>query len=206
MGEPPDFWGKPGFFLRVVLAIVLTLPLVGCGGGAVMAPTPTPSPTPHIVHLPSVGNAGSSPLPTPSPTAAPKPTPSGPTPLPPPVPKPGYGVQVHLLAGDVNQTLEWTRGLGVGWVKQQVEWHTIEHGPDNFDWATLDRAVDAADGFDFKILLSVSHAPDWIRPTTEESGPPADYAEFGRFMGQLAARYEGRRGVSRHGLARRGAR
>jgi polysaccharide biosynthesis protein PslG len=112
--------------------------------------------------------------------------------LPPPVPKPDYGVQVHLMAGDVEKTLRWAQGLGVGWIKQQVEWHTIEHGPGNLDWVTLDRAVEAADRLGFKLLLSVTHAPDWTRDTTLESGPPLDYAEFGRFMEQLATRYEGR--------------
>ena len=90
------------------------------------------------------------------------------------------------------ETLGWAQGLGVGWVKQQVEWHTIEHGPDDLDWETLDYAVDACQSFGFKLLLSVTHAPDWTRAVELESGPPADYAEFGRFMGQLATRYQGR--------------
>lgn len=120
-------------------------------------------------------------------------SPPGPTPLPPPVPKPRYGVQLHISPGrEAEQTLRWARGLGVGWIKQQVQWHTIEHGPDDFDWRNLDRVIEAADGFGFKVLLSVIHAPDWTRDVQLQSGPPADYAEFGRFMGQLAARYEGR--------------
>jgi hypothetical protein len=92
----------------------------------------------------------------------------------------------------MSQTLEWAQGLGVGWIKQQVEWHTIEHGPGNFEWVHLDRAVEACDAFGFELLLSVTHAPDWTRTSELESGPPADYAEFGRFMGQLATRYRGR--------------
>ncbi len=120
------------------------------------------------------------------------PTPSGPTPLPPPVPKPDYGVQIHLFAGDTGETLDWTRGLGVGWVKQQVMWHTVEHGPDDFEWEPLDRAVEACNGYGFKLLFSVIRAPDWTRTTEFESGPPSDYSEFGRFMGQLATRYRGR--------------
>jgi polysaccharide biosynthesis protein PslG len=92
----------------------------------------------------------------------------------------------------MEETLRWARGLGVGWVKQQVEWHTIEHGPDNFEWELLDLAVEACHGFGFKVLLGVTHAPDWTRNSELESGPPADYAEFRRFMGQLATRYRGR--------------
>jgi hypothetical protein len=128
----------------------------------------------------------------PEPTPTGTPVPSTPTPEGLPVPKPGYGVQVHLLAGDVKETMEWTQGLGVGWVKQQVTWHSIEHGPDDFEWAPLDVAVEACDGYGFKLLLSVVHAPDWTRVSELETGPPADYAEFGRFMEQLATRYRGR--------------
>ena len=177
----------------VTLVALLSIALVGCLGHP--SPTPglpsSPSPTAHSIYLPAVGGSI---VPTPAPLPPPtEPTsPASPTPLPPPVPKPGYGVQVHLFAGDMVETLHWAQGLGVGWVKQQVEWHTIEHGPDNFDWALLDRAVEACNGFGFKLLLGVTHAPDWTRASELESGPPVNYAEFGRFMEQLATRYRGR--------------
>ena len=92
----------------------------------------------------------------------------------------------------MDETLRWAQGLGVGWVKQQVTWHTIEHGPDNFEWEQLDWAVAACDGYGFNVLLGVVHAPDWTRASELETGPPADYAEFGRFMEQVATRYRGR--------------
>jgi hypothetical protein len=183
----------------MALGAALSAALAGCLGGPSpttgSTPSPDPTRTPHIAYLPAVINGETSPVPSstpvPSPVASEQP-PSGPTPLPPPVPKPGYGVQVHLFAGDMGETLRWAQGLGVGWVKQQVTWHTIEHGPDNFEWEPLDRAVEACAGFGFKLLLSVVHAPDWTRVSELETGPPADYAEFGRFMGQLATRYRGR--------------
>jgi hypothetical protein len=108
------------------------------------------------------------------------------------VPKPGYGIQVHLLAGDMEETLRWAQGLGVGWIKQQVEWHTIEHGPGDLDWQLLDLAVEACSDHGFRLLLGVTHAPDWTRASETEGGPPSDYAEFGRFMEQVAVRYRGR--------------
>jgi hypothetical protein len=183
----------------LALGAVLSAALVGClrGPFPTISSTPSPEPTRALrnTYLPIVIDDGASlaltSTPVPSPVASEQP-PSGPTPLPPPVPKPGYGVQIHLFAGDMGETLRWTRGLGVGWVKQQVTWHTIEHGPDDFEWEPLDRAVEACEGFGFKLLLSVVHAPDWTRVSELETGPPADYAEFGRFMGQLAARYQGR--------------
>lgn len=156
------------------------------------SPTPVPTATPYTIYMPGIEAGEASPLDTPSPLTTPTPPPS-PTPLPPPVPKPDYGVQIHLfIEGDLVQPLEWARGLGVGWVKQQVMWHTVEHGPDNFDWRQLDRIVEGCHGFGFKLLLGVIHAPDWTRAVELETGPPIDYAEFGRFMEQMAARYRGR--------------
>ncbi len=183
---------------RTALTILLLCSLFS---GCRFRPTPTPdlppSPasTPYMFYLPIVG-ADSELFPTltpaPTPTAPPTEQPlPGPATLAPPVPKPHYGIQVHLFAGDMAQTLEWARGLGVGWVKQQVEWHAIEHAPGNLNWEPLDRAVGGATAFGFKVLLGVTRAPDWTRSSQLEGGPPADYAEFGRFMGQLASRYRG---------------
>lgn len=92
----------------------------------------------------------------------------------------------------MEETLQWAQGLGVGWVKEQVQWHTIEHGPNDFDWHNLDRVVEGVNQSGFKLLLSVTRAPGWTRAPAPEGGPPVDYAEFGRFMEQLAGRYRGR--------------
>ena len=185
----------------MTLVALLSMLFAGCREPMYSPASPATPPTvgapisadasPGSIYLPAIEGGGSPPTPTAVPSPPSHPSPS-PTPLPPPVPKPGYGVQVHLFAGNVAETLEWARGLGVGWVKQQVTWHTIEHGPGDLEWEPLDRAVEACNGFGFQLLLSVVHAPDWTRSSELESGPPADYAEFGRFMEQLATRYRGR--------------
>jgi hypothetical protein len=101
-------------------------------------------------------------------------------------------VQVHLFGVDVDRVLSWARGLGVEWIKQQVEWTNIEHAPGEFEWVELDYIVDKANGYGFQLVLGVNHAPEWTRADPLEYGPPHDPAEFGRFMGILAARYQGR--------------
>jgi hypothetical protein len=92
----------------------------------------------------------------------------------------------------MDQVLSWAQGTGVEWIKQQVEWVNIEYQPGEYDWRELDRVVDKANGYGFKLMLSVNHAPAWTRAEPVEYGPPHDLAEFGRFMGVLAGRYSGR--------------
>jgi hypothetical protein len=149
-----------------------------------------------MFYLPVMGGH-SSPLPTATPRATPTvaASPLGsptPTPLPPAVFKPGWGVQLHLFGVDLDQTLAWAQGLGVQWIKQQVEWTNIEHAPGEYEWGELDYIVDRANGYGLRLMLSLNHAPEWTRSDPLEYGPPHDPAEFGRFMGLLAARYRGR--------------
>jgi len=150
----------------------------------------------NSVFLPAVvGPAAPTATATPSPTATRKPTrtpkPTA-TPLPPAVFKPGWGVQAHLFGVDIDQALSWAQGTGVEWLKQQVEWTNIEFAQGEYDWRELDKIVDKAVGYGFKLMLSVNHAPPWTRTETVEYGPPHDPAEFGRFMSTLAGRYAGK--------------
>jgi hypothetical protein len=101
-------------------------------------------------------------------------------------------VQVHLFAGDDTQTLRWAQDLGVEWVKQQVDWNLIEHGPGDLEWEQLDRTVELCDAFGFRLLLSVINAPAYLRSDPTWFGPPDDYGEFRRFTQQMAERYRGR--------------
>jgi len=168
----------------------------GCLGAADPTPPddPRPSPSPHRLYLPGVVGESGIAVPSPTPTVPPQtPTADAPTPLPPPVPKPTYGVQLHIPPEwEMEPTIRWAQGLGVGWVKDQVQWHTVEQGPDRFDWENLDRVVEGLHQAGFNILLGVTRAPDWTRAAELEGGPPADYAQFARFMEQLAGRYRGR--------------
>ncbi len=189
--------------IRFALGLLMLVIL----GVAACRPEPTPSASPgptasaSTIYLPAV-RQDQPPSPTPAatetapvsplvkPTAVP-PTPS-PTPLPPAVFKPDWGIQVHLFGVDMDQTLSWAQGTGVEWIKQQIEWVNIEYEPGAYDWRELDRIVEKANGYGFRLMLSVNHAPAWTRTDPVEYGPPNDPTEFGRFMGVLAERYRGR--------------
>ena len=177
------------------------------------APTPaadTPTTSGEQVFVP-VAPGGAAPtaepaLAYPPPAAATEaatPTPAAPTPTPepeypvytgPPLDRDQIGLQIYLHRQDVRDLLRHLEALDAGWVKVQVSWKLHEPRPGEYDeelFGELDRLVAGANGQNVKVLISVSKAPEWSRPTTEMDGPPSDYGQFEAFMRYLATRYSG---------------
>ncbi|MCZ2094792.1 MAG: LysM peptidoglycan-binding domain-containing protein [Anaerolineae bacterium] len=102
-----------------------------------------------------------------------------------------YGVQVHLPNQDTAAVMENVTALGVGWVKQVIDWSLYEAAQGAIDWTPLDEMVGAMDAAGLNILLTVTNAPAWARETGEEAGPPADPQTYAAFAGALAQRYAG---------------
>ncbi len=135
----------------------------------------------------------------PEPTATPGPPTATPEPeypvyTGPPLDRDEIGLQIYLHRQDVRDLLRHLEALDVGWVKVQVSWKLHEPRPGQYDeelFGELDRLVAGANGQNVKVLLSVSKAPEWSRPTTEMDGPPSDYGQFENFMRYLATRYAG---------------
>lgn len=150
-------------------------------------PTLTPSPT---LTPPPIA----SPQP-PTPTPLPTPTPAFPVYNGPPLQRDLMGVQVQLHSQDPVALINYLQELGVGWVKVQVSWKLFQPEANRLDeawWGELDALITAAEAHNIRVLLSVAKAPEWSRLTTEEDGPPAEFARFGDFMTLLAGRYVGR--------------
>ena len=158
-------------------------------------PTRTPQPTAKATDL-----ATASPLPplpsvTVQPTIAPSLTPSFPKYDGSPLLKNHIGVQIHIHREDLRSLMRHLQALDVGWVKVQVSWKLYQPQPDAYAQdrlAELDSLVEAAVNNDMQLLLSVSKAPEWSRPTTDLDGPPSDYDLYRNFMAFLADRYKGR--------------
>jgi len=154
------------------------------------------APTDETVYLPLTNNSDATPsatlIPLPSPTTTATPTYplyTGPT-----LNRQDIGVQIYLHRVDVPALFDQLSELGVGWVKVQVSWKLYQPGPDQYSdelFGELDQLVQEAQAHDIAVLLSVSKAPEWSRPTTELDGPPLDLALFRQFMQTLARRYQG---------------
>lgn len=122
------------------------------------------------------------------------PTPAYPVYDGPPLARDLLGVQLHLRDEDQAVLFQHLEELGIGWVKVQLSWKLYEPQPNQYHaerFAELDAFVRRANEADMKVLLGVSKAPEWSRPTTEMDGPPVDFGLYERFMRDLSTRYQG---------------
>jgi hypothetical protein len=137
-----------------------------------------------------------------TPTAEPTAIPPTPTPAAPPTVAPeteevfGYGIAINGTGGgDINYWMGQVESLGMGWIKQQVEWARFEGNPGQMDWSGYDAVVDAANQRGIKVMLSVVDAPHWARTYFDdnvEGGPPDDLTLVADFLGRMVDRYQGR--------------
>ncbi|MEJ2747157.1 MAG: cellulase family glycosylhydrolase [Anaerolineae bacterium] len=194
--------------MRRFFVLIFVFLLWGCrdemDGGLVTAVPPTipPADSPissatSQIFLP-LTNTSATATPTearPSSTPAPTATPDYPLYTGAPIQRSDFGIQVHIQQEDLRPIIDRLRDLGVGWVKVQVSWKLFQPYADQYSadrFAELDELVRRASDSGIAVLLSVSKAPEWSRPTTELDGPPADFGLYRDFMAYLAGRYQGR--------------
>jgi len=113
-------------------------------------------------------------------------------------PKPGqqpfrYTANVQLLAQDHDAILQGIRGIGFGWLRQEVRWGAIEWEEGQYDWRELDRLVADASAAGVKVLLQVGGFPAEIPPrqrnNLELTGD--EMRRYADLLGRMAARYRG---------------
>lgn len=109
------------------------------------------------------------------------------------------GIQVqYSLDMNPNNQDGWFRPvaeqLGLGWVKQQVNWDITEPDKGKYDWSILDLVMPSAQRFKLKVLISIVSAPNWARdPSVDltKHGPPANYQDLADFVTAILKRYPG---------------
>lgn len=118
--------------------------------------------------------------------------------LPPESSRPGgtpfrYAANVQLLGRDHHAILKGIRGMGFGWLRQEVRWGAIEPEPGVYQWSELDRLVADASAEGVRMLLQVGGFPGTETPTPREGLQLTD-EEMRRYAGllqQMATRYRG---------------
>lgn len=107
----------------------------------------------------------------------------------------GYGIQIHgnATVGDPAATMQAVGDqLGLDWVKAQIQWWLVEPDPETKQWFFYDAVIDQAHLYGQRLMLSVVGAPEWTRAAGGENGPPDDYNEYARFLGELIDRHPGK--------------
>jgi uncharacterized protein YgiM (DUF1202 family) len=104
----------------------------------------------------------------------------------------GYGVQAHMLGGEVGRSMDAVSDLGFGWIKQQIQWKIFAGDGGAGTYGDIGAIVNEAGARGINVLLSVVDAPGWARePGYDASvgGPPADPATYASYVGGMAAQY-----------------
>ena len=197
----------------LMIIVLLAMILTACGGGEA-APEPTApleSGQPAATQPAEAEAAATLPPPVisgeilPTPTLAPavsegeaEPVPAEPEVSGPfPADQFGYGIQIHgnATVGNPTDTMSAVHDqLGMDWVKAQIQWWLVEPDPDpsTEQWFFYDAVIDEAHNKGLRLMVSVVGAPAWTRAAGGENGPPDDYNEYARFLGELIDRHPGK--------------
>ena len=105
-----------------------------------------------------------------------------------------YGIHVAATT-NLNLQIEQLKKLGVGWVILDMPWATIETRQNEYDWGEWDERINAYNEAGFNILMRISAAPNWARPTDDDKsvrGMPKDPQTIAMFVTLLTGRYHGK--------------
>ncbi len=104
----------------------------------------------------------------------------------------GFAVGVVVKPGlDLSSGAQTISTLGATWVRQVADWRTLEKAQGTLDYSSLDGLIAAYSSANLKVLLTLTNAPDWARPTSQEDGPPSDSGTFAAFAGAIAEHFKG---------------
>jgi Beta-galactosidase len=77
--------------------------------------------------------------------------------------------------------------LGVRWIREELDWSTVEPQPGVFTWSTFDRLLENAASRRLRVLPLLLGTPSWAGP--KSLGLPDDPAAFAVFAAAAATRY-----------------
>ena len=102
-----------------------------------------------------------------------------------------FGVQIAGCEQPIQPALKLAGEVGFVWIKQQVRWGDMTDASGRVNWECIDRVVSAAHRAGFRVLLSVTTAPAWMRAARTPYGPPDNLMAWGEFVAALVERYRG---------------
>ena len=91
-----------------------------------------------------------------------------------------------------ERTVRMAREAGIGWARQEFIWAEIEPEPGSFNWTKYDEIVDLLRRNNIQVIARLDRPPAWARTrasATGSSGPPDDFAAYGKFVEEFAKHY-----------------
>jgi O-antigen ligase len=110
----------------------------------------------------------------------------------------GVNVELDQYADDaLDARLALLASNKIRAVRQAFRWSDIEPQQGRFDWTASDRVINAARKHGIKLFVVLHNTPGWARGLSGSAeapaiatAPPADPADFARFAGAFARRYD----------------
>lgn len=103
------------------------------------------------------------------------------------------GLTIFVQDQPPTSVVQQITELHLDWVKIDVSWKAVEATRGDFNFTVLDEAVNALNQANIKVLLTLSgDTPPWARTSTQEDGPPDDFANFAAYTSAISAHFEGR--------------
>jgi hypothetical protein len=113
------------------------------------------------------------------------------------------GINVHVPAPDL---IELCASAGVTWVRMDGDWISLNPARGRYEWAALDRSVDAAHARGISVFLTLGYTPPWVprvprarADTAPQNDEPATSDEWRAFVTEAVRHYRAR-GVTHFGM------
>jgi hypothetical protein len=115
-------------------------------------------------------------------------------------PPPAFGISYgerlsRMSASDLAAALDDARALGVGWIRMDFSWTSLQpDGPLTYRWGPVDRVVRAARARGLHVLPILTWTPLWARDVgcLRFTCPPRRPAQFAAFAKAAATRFKAR--------------
>jgi len=93
---------------------------------------------------------------------------------------------------ELKRRLDDMADLGVGWIRADLAWSTVERVEGQYEWGAFDAVVREANARDIKVLPILTYTPGWARRDTcsyTKFCDPEDPVAFARFARDATERY-----------------
>lgn len=185
-------WGSPRPpRRRQLLVVAVLLALLALGLWAVeRGPAPAPLNPPRASHPP----ATSSPPPTTGTTTTTGPPPPTTAPRSQNAMRAGFATGSGILGesdDELARDLDAVTSSRAQWLRFDFDWSWVQRdGPTAWDWAAIDRIVDAARQRGLSVVALPTYTPEWARPGgSDQKHPPTNPQDFATFVRVAAERY-----------------